>query len=160
MKGDDLPVSAFFQGKTGIAAGTSAYEKRGIAINIPEWIPENCIQCNQCSFVCPHAAIRPFLLNAEESNFITCRNKTVKSQRESPGGVAIEIQVSPLDCTGCGNCADNCPSKVKSLVMKPIESQEAEITRWNYFSEKITYKDYLLPKDAAIKKYPVFTTPV
>jgi len=152
MKGDDLPVSAFVNREDGsLPSGTTAYEKRGIAINIPEWQPENCIQCNQCSFVCPHAAIRPFLLDANEAKSIPANTKLLKATGKALEGLQYKMQVSPFDCTGCGNCSDVCPAKQKALVMKPLESQHDEIERWNYFSKNVSYKDYLLPKDAAIK---------
>ncbi len=114
MDGDDLPVSAFLGREDGtFPAGTTAYEKRGIAVHVPEWQPENCIQCNQCSYVCPHAAIRPFLVNAEEEANLPEGTELL----ETKGKLAphkFRIQVSPLDCTGCGNCADVCPSKEKA----------------------------------------------
>ncbi|MFN8208824.1 MAG: pyruvate:ferredoxin (flavodoxin) oxidoreductase [Bacteroidales bacterium] len=152
MKGDDLPVSAFLGREDGtFPAGTTAYEKRGIAVNVPEWQADNCIQCNQCAYVCPHAAIRPFLLNEQETAGLPAGTVVRKANGKALEGLNFKIQVSTLDCTGCGNCADVCPSKVKSLVMKPLESQNAEIERWNYFASKVTYKDTLLPKEAAIK---------
>lgn len=151
MKGDDLPVSAFLGREDGtLPAGTTQYEKRGIAVNVPEWISDNCIQCNQCSYVCPHAAIRPFLVNAEEKN--NAPEGTVLI--ETKGKFAphkFRIQVSVLDCTGCGNCADVCPSKEKSLVMKPLDSQLAEIPRWDYFASKVTYKDTIVDKMQSVK---------
>lgn len=132
--GDDLPVSAFVGAEDGtFPLGTSAYEKRGIAVNVPEWIPENCIQCNQCSFVCPHAAIRPFLLDEKEVANAPEGFKTLKAMGKEFEGLQYKMQVSPLDCTGCGNCADICPSKNKALVMQPIEPQiVAEKENWDY----------------------------
>jgi pyruvate-ferredoxin/flavodoxin oxidoreductase len=151
MRGDDLPVSAFMNREDGtFPAGTTVYEKRGIAINIPEWQADNCIQCNQCSFVCPHAAIRPFLLNADEE----AKAPEGTELLETKGKFAphkFRIQVSPLDCTGCGNCADICPSKEKALVMKPLESQHSEIGRWEYFANKVTYKDTIVDKFQSVK---------
>jgi pyruvate-ferredoxin/flavodoxin oxidoreductase len=152
MKGDDLPVSAFLGREDGtFPAGTTAFEKRGIAVHVPEWQADNCIQCNQCAYVCPHAAIRPFLLNEQETAGLPAGTIVRKANGKALEGLNFKIQVSTLDCTGCGNCADVCPSKVKSLVMKPLESQNDEIERWNYFASKVSYKDTLLPKDAAIK---------
>jgi pyruvate-ferredoxin/flavodoxin oxidoreductase len=123
QQGDKLPVSAF-EPDGRIPTATSQYEKRGIAVNVPEWIPENCIQCNQCSFVCPHAVIRPVLASPEDledapESFVTveAKGKDLKSYR-------YRVQVSVLDCTGCGSCADVCPAKDKALVMKPFKSQE------------------------------------
>ena len=152
LKGDDLPVSAFLGCEDGtFPAGTSAFEKRGIAVNVPEWIPENCIQCNQCSFVCPHACIRPFLFNETEAAGMPADSKFIKATGKALEGLQYKLQVSVLDCTGCGNCIDVCPSKTKALEMKPLESQMSEIGRWNYIEKNVTYKDYLMPKDAAIK---------
>jgi pyruvate-ferredoxin/flavodoxin oxidoreductase len=151
-KGDNLPVSAFVNREDGtFDAGTSAYEKRGIAVNVPEWQPENCIQCNQCSFVCPHACIRPFLFNEKEAAGMPAGSKMIKANGKALEGLQYKMQVSVLDCTGCGNCADVCPSKTKALVMKPLETQQAEIARWDYIVKNVTYKDTLLQKDAAIK---------
>src|SRR5210317_1989226 len=128
LKGDDLPVSAFIGREDGtFPAGTTAYEKRGIAVNVPEWVPENCIQCNQCSYVCPHAAIRPFLINEKEMKDLPAGTKTITAKGKGFEGHEFKIQVSVLDCTGCGNCADVCPSKEKALLMKPLESQLEEV---------------------------------
>ena len=134
QEGDELPVSAFVGMEDGtFPLGTAAYEKRGVAVTIPQWIPGNCIQCNQCSFVCPHGTIRPFLLSDEEEqnapdNFITIEakgNPMLKQYR-------FRIQVTPLDCLGCGNCADICPAPNKALVMKPFEEETEEIRHWEY----------------------------
>ena len=152
QKGDFLPVSTFNGIEDGtFYAGTTAFEKRGIAIDIPEWIPENCIQCNQCSYVCPHAAIRPFLIDEKELAGLPAGTATIKTNGKQFAGIQFRIQVAPLDCTGCSNCADVCPSKVKALVMKPIESQHAEIERWDHISAKVTYKDKLVEKDKTVK---------
>lgn len=150
LRGDDLPVSAFIDREDGtFPSGTTEFEKRGIAVNVPEWIPENCIQCNQCSYVCPHAAIRPFLLSDDELAKAPAGTKTEKGK----GGIKeynFRIQVSVLDCTGCGNCADVCPAPNKSLVMKPLETQLAEAERFNYMHNKIGYKD-VLGKEKSVK---------
>lgn len=152
LRGDDLPVSVFVGREDGtFPAGTTQYEKRGIAVTVPEWQSGNCIQCNQCSYVCPHAAIRPFLLDEKEMKSIPSEAVTVSANGKSLAGLQYKIQVSVLDCTGCGNCADVCPSKEKALIMKPLESQTAEIENWNYLANKVSYKETLLPKDAAIK---------
>lgn len=152
LKGDDLPVSAFKGREDGtFPAGTAAYEKRGIAVNVPEWIIDNCIQCNQCSYVCPHAAIRPFLLDANELAGAPAGTLVKKPIGKQLEGLGYRIQVSALDCTGCGNCVDICPSKENSLVMKSLESQHDEIGRWEYLTNKVTYKDTLLPKDQTVK---------
>ncbi len=134
QNGDDLPVSTFLGSEDGtFQNGSAAYEKRAIAVNVPEWVAENCIQCNQCSYVCPHAAIRPFLLDgAEEANKPATFN-TLKATGKGFEELTYKIQISTLDCTGCGNCADVCPSKTKALVMKPLESQiDAQVPNWNY----------------------------
>ncbi|MDD4645238.1 MAG: pyruvate:ferredoxin (flavodoxin) oxidoreductase [Bacteroidales bacterium] len=151
QKGDDLPVSAFVGREDGtFPAGTSQYEKRGIAVNVPEWQVENCIQCNQCSYVCPHAAIRPFLMTADELAAApqgTTSAKGLAATKE----YSFRIQVSVLDCTGCGNCADVCPAKQKALIMKPLETQMVEATRWTYMHEKVGYKDTVLEKAKSVK---------
>ncbi len=142
LAGDDLPVSAFIGREDGtFPSGTSQYEKRGIAVNVPEWQSENCIQCNQCSYVCPHAAIRPFLLDEKELAAAPANTVTLKTNGKGYEGLGFKIQVSTLDCTGCGNCVDVCPSKTKSLVMKPLASQENEIPRWDYMANKVSIKE-------------------
>jgi pyruvate-ferredoxin/flavodoxin oxidoreductase len=150
QSGDDLPVSAFLDREDGtFPAGTTQYEKRGIAVNVPEWEAESCIQCNQCAYVCPHAAIRPFLLTDEELSKAPKNTTTAKGK----GGIKeynFRIQVSVLDCTGCGNCADICPSPKKALFMKPLESQMAENERFEYMHEKVGYKD-VLGKEKSVK---------
>ncbi len=152
QKGDDLPVSTFNGIEDGtFYSGTTAFEKRGIAVDVPEWIPENCIQCNQCSYVCPHAAIRPFLIDQTELAALPAGTETIKVNGKQFAAYQFRIQVAPLDCTGCGNCADVCPSKQKSLIMKPIESQSAQIARWDHFAANVTYKDKLVEKDKTIK---------
>ncbi|MCX6269797.1 MAG: pyruvate:ferredoxin (flavodoxin) oxidoreductase [Bacteroidetes bacterium] len=152
MRGDDLPVSAFSGREDGtFPSGTTAYEKRGIAVNVPEWIPDNCIQCNQCAYVCPHAAIRPFLFSEEEMKNLPEGTRTVKANGRQLAGFQFKIQVSVLDCAGCGNCADNCPSKVKSLEMKPLGTQMDEVGRWDHIVSHVTYKDYLVGRDTSLK---------
>ncbi len=152
MKGDDLPVSAFVGREDGtFPSGTSAYEKRGIAVNVPEWQPENCIQCNQCSYVCPHAAIRPFLLTEEELAEAPEGTKTIQGIPGELKKYKFKIQVSVLDCTGCSNCADICPSKNKALIMKPLESQLDEVDRWTFMHDKVGYKDTVVDKFVNVK---------
>lgn len=152
QKGDDLPVSAFRGREDGsFPPGTTQYEKRGIAVKVPEWIPENCIQCNQCSYVCPHATIRPFLLDEKETEALPDGTPVLEAKGKALKGFNYKIQVSILDCTGCGNCADVCPAKEKALVMKPIETQKDEIKRWDYISENVSYKDTVLEKSKTIK---------
>lgn len=152
QKGDDLPVSAFKNYEDGtFPAGTSAYEKRGIAVFTPEWQVDNCIQCNQCAYVCPHAAIRPFLLSDEELAGAPEGTETKKANGKALVGLQYRMQVSALDCTGCGNCADVCPSKEKSLIMKSLDSQRAEIERWDYMVNNVSQKDSLVSKSANVK---------
>ena len=152
QNGDDLPVSAFLGREDGtFPAGTTEYEKRGIAVNIPEWQPDNCIQCNQCAFVCPHAAIRPWLINEEEKKNMPEGTVTLKAKGKNFDGHDYRIQVAPLDCTGCGNCVDVCPAKEKALVMKPLDDQQEQIEKWDYFANKVSYKDTLVPKDRTVK---------
>ena len=146
QKGDDLPVSAFVGREDGtFPMGTSAFEKRGIAVTVPEWQADKCIQCNQCSFVCPHAAIRPFLLTEEEKAGAPDGMVTKPATGPQFKGLDYKIQVSVLDCTGCGNCADICPAKEKALIMKPLETQEAEVNNWEYLNNNVTYKNDLAP---------------
>lgn len=152
QKGDDLPVSAFLGREDGtFPAGTTAYEKRGIAVNVPEWQSENCIQCNQCSYVCPHAAIRPFLIDEKELAGAPAGTVTIKPNGKGFEGLQYRIQVSVLDCTGCGNCAEVCPAKTKALAMKSLESQMVETDRWDYMAEKVSIKDTIMAKDMNVK---------
>ena len=142
QKGFDLPVSAFEGMEDGtFIPGTAAYEKRGIAINVPEWQQDKCIQCNQCAYVCPHAVIRPFLLNEEEKTNAPESMKIVPAKAlktEEP--TFYTIGVTPLDCTGCGNCAQVCPAPGKALIMKPMETQEEQIEAWDYAVKDVTPK--------------------
>ena len=151
--GNDLPVSAFKEIVDGtFPAGTTAYEKRGVATVVPEWNPANCIQCNQCSLVCPHAAIRPVVMTDAELKKAPKGMAAIdiKAPKEF-AGMHFRMQVSVMDCTGCGNCADVCPAKEKALVMKPFESQLDEAKNWEYGQKKVTYKDNLLDKYASVK---------
>ncbi|CUO88818.1 pyruvate:ferredoxin (flavodoxin) oxidoreductase [Clostridium baratii] len=142
QEGFDLPVSAFDGMEDGtFQQGTAAFEKRGIAINVPEWDKEKCIQCNQCAYVCPHAVIRPILLNEEEAKNAPEGLKMVPAKgikTESPMSYAMAI--SPLDCTGCGNCAQVCPAPGKALVMKPAHTQEGEAITWDYLIDEVSPK--------------------
>ena len=151
--GNDLPVSAFKEIVDGtFPAGTTAYEKRGVATVVPEWNPANCIQCNQCSLVCPHAAIRPVVMTDAELKKAPKGMAAIdiKAPKEF-AGMHFRMQVSVMDCTGCGNCADVCPAKEKALVMKPFESQLDEAKNWDYSQKKVTYKDNLIDKYATAK---------
>ena len=132
QEGDKLPVSAFSGREDGtFPQGTSAYEKRGIAVDVPCWVEGNCIQCNQCAYVCPHAAIRPFLLTEDETKKAP-EGFAVKKGSKPYDSYDYRIQITPLDCTGCGACANTCPAKEKALVMKPIDSQMSETVNWEY----------------------------
>lgn len=138
QKGDSLPVSAF-DPRGFVPTGTTQYEKRGIAVKVPQWIPENCIQCNQCSFVCPHACIRPVVISDADAG------KAPESFATRPttglAGTKFRMQLSPLDCTGCGSCANTCPAKNKALVMVPA-AQIAETEGKNYeFSKSVEQVD-------------------
>ncbi|KLU59427.1 pyruvate-flavodoxin oxidoreductase [Peptococcaceae bacterium CEB3] len=131
QEGDQLPVSAFLGREDGAyPMGTSAYEKRGIAINIPSWLPDHCIQCNQCSYVCPHAAIRPVLVNEEEMK--NAPAGFVSKPAVGAKGMYFRMAISAYDCTGCGNCAQVCPAKQKALEMKPLETQLEQAGLWEY----------------------------
>ncbi|MBP9992657.1 MAG: pyruvate:ferredoxin (flavodoxin) oxidoreductase [Bacteroidales bacterium] len=154
QNGNDLPVSTFAGDMVDgtIPAGTAAYEKRAIAVSVPEWNPANCIQCNQCVFVCPHAAIRPFLLTADEAAKAPAGIKTTQ------GNAAFKeyrfaMQVSPADCTGCGNCEDICPGMkgAKALSMVSYESQEKEQANYDYLHSNVGYKDTVAPKAQNVK---------
>ncbi|MGA1873436.1 MAG: pyruvate:ferredoxin (flavodoxin) oxidoreductase, partial [Thermoplasmatota archaeon] len=144
MDGYSLPVSSFTPGGF-FPPGTTAYEKRGIAVNVPEWQPEYCIQCNQCAFVCPHAVIRPFLLTKEEAAKAPEGYTGLKAMGPGMEELEFRIQPSVLDCTGCGNCADICPApKEKALLMKPLASQEEkQIPIWDYISKLPIKKDVM-----------------
>jgi pyruvate-ferredoxin/flavodoxin oxidoreductase len=122
QQGDKLPVSAFPPAGL-FPVGTSQYEKRGVAINVPEWLMNNCIQCNQCAMVCPHATIRPVLVTQNELNKAPKGFEAKKAVGKEAGDLFFRIQVYAEDCLGCGNCADICPAKEKALVMKPIATQ-------------------------------------
>ncbi|MDR3600080.1 MAG: pyruvate:ferredoxin (flavodoxin) oxidoreductase [Desulfosporosinus sp.] len=134
LEGDSLPVSIFSGREDGtVPLGTAAFEKRGIAVIVPEWQVDKCIQCNQCSYVCPHAAIRPFLMTEEEVKNVPETFATKKATGKGTEGLQFRVQVSPLDCTGCGNCAEVCPAKGKALIMEPADEQiERQAKNWEY----------------------------
>ena len=131
QEGDKLPVSAFDPAGV-VPTGTTKYEKRGIAVTVPEWQIANCIQCNQCSLVCPHAAIRPYLVKAEQKQSAPETFETKPAIGKEFAGYEYRMQVSPMDCTGCGNCVNVCPAKEKALVMKPLSSQTAQEKNWEF----------------------------
>lgn len=145
MDGDSLPVSAFVDYVDGqFEQGASAYEKRGVAVNVPEWNADNCIQCNQCAYVCPHATIRPFALTEEE---VANAPESLKSKKMTGKGCEdykFAMVVSPLDCMGCGVCANVCPAPNKALTMVPQESQAAQQDAFNYCVENIRKKDGMM----------------
>lgn len=147
-EGDELPVSVFRGMEDGtFPLGTTKYEKRGIAVMVPQWQTENCIQCNQCSYVCPHAVIRPFLLNEEEKKNAPDTFETKEAGKPIPAGYHYRIQVSTMDCTGCGNCADICPAPDKALVMVNAEKEiPRQLENWEYAANNVTYKENLMKK--------------
>ncbi len=145
QKGDSIPVSEFTCDGT-FPTATTQYEKRGIAVNLPSWVAENCIQCNQCSFVCPHAVIRPYLLTDEEAAAVPEGTELLQGKGKGVADYKYKIQISPLDCTGCGSCADVCPAKQKALTMKPFgEIVEQEEKQYNYL-HALPIRDDVLPK--------------
>ena len=146
LEGDKLPVSAFNGLEDGtFPAGTAAYEKRGVATDVPEWNMAKCIQCNQCAFVCPHACIRPVLVTDEELAKAPVGFETKKATGKTLAGLNYRIQVSTLDCTGCNNCVDICPAPGKALEMKPLGTQvETEVANWDFsVSKEVSNKEYL-----------------
>ena len=136
--GDSIKVSAFKNAPDG-SVPELKYGKRELPA-VPSWNPQNCIQCNLCSYVCPHSAIRPFLLDGKESDASPAAFKKCAAKGKGLEGYMYTMQVSPLDCMGCGSCVHVCPSKNKALTMKPAQSQTDEINNWEY-ALKITQKD-------------------
>jgi pyruvate-ferredoxin/flavodoxin oxidoreductase len=141
LRGDSIPVSAFVKNADGtMSLGTAHYERRHSAVDIPRWIPENCIQCNRCSFVCPHAAIRPFAYSAEELSKAPEGTVTVKMLGKGCEDYAFGIQVDPADCLGCGSCVNVCPAKEKALVMAPADQQPKQQAAYDYAYSNVEAK--------------------
>ncbi|MBN1463953.1 MAG: pyruvate:ferredoxin (flavodoxin) oxidoreductase [Paludibacteraceae bacterium] len=160
--GDDLPVSAFIGREDGTwDQGTTKYEKRGVAAMVPVWNAANCIQCNQCAYVCPHAAIRPFVLDADEQAKAPKDMELLKANGKAFEGMAFRIQVDVLDCMGCGNCPDVCPGNKdgKALKMVPIESQMANQANWEFCIDEVKSKQDLVDLKVNVKNSQ-FATPL
>ena len=143
MRGDDLPVSAFLDTECGslIPSGTAQYEKRATNVDAPRWIPENCIQCNQCAYVCPHSVIRPFAYDDKEAAAAPKITKTVKMNGKGNEAYQFAMVPSVLDCTGCGSCANVCPAKNKALEMIPIEEAAPLQEIYDYAVENVSAKE-------------------
>ena len=148
MRGDVIPVSKLMAGADGtLPQGTAAFEKRGIAVSVPEWDPDCCIQCNICSYICPHSCIRPIVMDADE---VVAAPKNIKMHDMRGKGCEIyayTMTVSVLDCTGCGSCVEACPAKTKALTMKPLDSQMDEQVIYNYGQEKVSQKQLPFAKE-------------
>ena len=133
QKGDDLPVSMFRGYEDGVMdMGLTAYEKRGIATFVPVWDPVKCLQCNKCSYVCPHAVIRPYLLNEDEKAAAPADMKLTAAKGKQAEGMYYSLTVSKADCTGCGSCVNVCPAKEKAITMVPVDDVPDNLPVWNY----------------------------
>ena len=159
MRGDKLPVSAFMDVANGtVPNGTSAFEKRCIAVDVPQWIPENCLQCNQCSFVCPHAVIRPFVFSADELKKAPEGTVTVQMKGKGCEDYQFAIIPSVMDCTGCGSCVNVCPAKEKAIKMVPLEERLHEQESYNYAYKNVS--DKVVPFAENTIKGSQFKTPL
>ena len=149
--GDTLPVSSFVPYMDGtMPAGTAAFEKRGVAVNVPVWDPEKCIQCNTCAFVCPHAAIRPFILTEDEAAAAPANIKMAQGKANLKE-YKFALSISVDDCTGCGNCVDVCLSKEKSLSLASYLDNKSEQASFDYLNSKVGYKEDIFNKAANMK---------
>jgi len=154
QRGYDLPVSVFVGREDGTwDNGTTEYEKRGVAAFVPVWEAENCIQCNQCAYVCPHATIRPFVLDAEEQAKAPADMTLLKAQGKQFEGMAFKIQVNVLDCLGCGNCADICPGRKGNSALKMVEigTQFHEQPSWDFMMKNVKNKAHLVDVKLNVK---------
>ena len=159
MVGDAIPVSKLMTLADGsIPSGTAALEKRGIAVDVPSWIPENCIQCNQCAYVCPHAAIRPFVLNADEVAAAPEGMKTAKMNGKGTEGLTFTMALSPMDCTGCGSCINVCPAKNKALGVSSLADAMPQQKVFDYAVKEVSDKE--LPFKANTVKGSQFKKPL
>ena len=161
QNGNSLAVSVFKGREDGTwIQGTTKFEKRGVAAFVPEWDLNNCIQCNQCAFVCPHASIRPFILDAEElAKAPFGEESTLKTNGKGFEGTRFRIQVDVLDCMDCGNCVDVCPGNKngKALKMMPIEGQKPNQVNWNYCAEEVSSKQHLVNVKGNVKNTQLAT---
>ena len=167
QNGDLLPVSAYKGIEDGTwEQGTAAYEKRGVSAMVPEWNSNNCIQCNKCAYVCPHACIRPFVLDDEEKAGFNAPTLDIKAPAAFKG-MQFRMQVGVMDCLGCGNCADVCPGTKnketgefeKALKMVPLQTQEAEAENWNYCVKNVKSKQDMIDIKSNVKNSQ-FATPL
>ena len=142
MRGDAIPVSKFMPGADGtLPQGTAAFEKRGIAVKVPVWEPDKCVQCNICSYVCPHACIRPMVMSADEVVEAPKQTKMHDMRGKGCEIYAYTMTVSTLDCTGCASCVEACPAKTKALIMEPLATQLDQQEVFDYGMEQVTHKE-------------------
>ena len=159
MRGDEVPVSKLMPQADGtLPSGTAAFEKRGIAVEVPQWLPENCIQCNRCSYVCPHAVIRPIVMNDEELKNAPAGTKSTKMMGKGTEGLHFTMAISPMDCTGCGSCINVCPAKNKALVSTPLSEAMDQEAVFEYATKAVTEKP--VPFKAGTVKGSQFKTPL